>query len=389
MTQPTRFPTLALTVISACLLAACGSGGGKAPAAAPTPTPKTEAPKTEQATPQVKQQAETPKTATLANPPKTAQPPANNPADTPKVSAPKTEQTAPQAKQQAETPKAATPAEPPKAEQPQTTVPAPTQPPVNNPPADTPKVPAPQAETPEVAPQPPAPPAPVETDRDVFQRLSLENRYGVVDASVLRMVLPDNGHIDVELVQAKDSFLGKQIDTLRDSNGKLIGYYGYAALNLPQKNDYDGSYDSAQSEYHHLQHADSSLMRRPVADSDINYRGHMYYNYASHPADFLQADVSATYHGRDKTMSMMMHDQSGGMWTLHQDRSPRSSERVAVDERGSVGGHLFFHAQSGGRPTINGHFNGGFYGTNGSVLTGRAAHEGSNAWQGVVGATAQ
>lgn len=346
MTQSTRFPTLALTVISACLLAACGGGGGKAPSAAPTPTPQAEAPKTEQTAPQVKQQAETPKTAT--------------------------------------------PAEPPKAEQPQTTVPEPTQPPVNNPPADTPKVPAPQAEAPEVAPQPPAPPAPLETDRDVFQRLSLENRHGVVDASVLRMVLPENGrNIDVALVQAKDSFLGKQIDTLRDSTGKLIGYYGYAALNLPQKNDYDGSYDSAQTEYHHLQHADSSLMQRPVSDGEISYRGNMYYHYTSHPAEFLQADVSATYHGRDKTMSMMMHDQSGGMWTLHQDRSPRSSERVAVDERGSVGGHLFFHAQNGGRPMLNGHFSGGFYGANGSVLTGRAAHEGSNAWHGVVGATAQ
>lgn len=329
MTQSTRFPhALALTAMCA-LLAACGSGGGNAPSAAPTPTPQTEAPQTEQATPQVNPQTETPATPTPS-----------------------------------------TPAEPPKATQPQTESPKPSQPPVEKP-------------------QPEAP-APVETDRDVFQRLSLENRHGVVDASVLRMVLPENGrNIDVALVQAKDSFLGKQIDTLRDSTGKLIGYYGYAALNLPQKNDYDGSYDSAQTEYHHLQHADSSLMQRPISDGEISYRGNMYYHYTSHPAEFLQADVSATYHGRDKTMSMMMHDQSGGMWTLHQDRSPRSSERVAVDERGSVGGHLFFHAQNGGRPMLNGHFSGGFYGANGSVLTGRAAHEGSNAWHGVVGATAQ
>lgn len=342
MTQATHFPlTLALTAMSALLLAACGSGGGKTPHTNPTPTPQAETPKTEPAAPKVNQQAETPKT-----PPTQAEPPASTP--------------------------------------------KPSQPPVNNPPVDHPDAPTPQPETPQIAPQPPTPPTPVDTDRNVFQRLSLENRHGVVDASVLRMVLPENSrHIDVELVQTKDSFLGKQIDTLRDSSGKLIGYYGYAALSLPQKNDYDGSYDSAQTEYHHLQHADSSLMQRPVTDGDIRYRGHMHYHYTSHPADFLQADVSATYHGRDKTMSMMMHDQSGGMWTLHQDRSARSSERITVEERGSVGGHLFFHAQNGGRPMLNGHFSGGFYGTNGSVLTGRASHEGSNAWQGVVGATAQ
>ncbi|WP_165089898.1 hypothetical protein [Neisseria yangbaofengii] len=357
--------TFPLTILSICLLAACGGGGAKSPSAAPTPTPSAQSPE------KIGQAAK-------------SETPNHEPADKPSVPAsPDTDAVQPDH-----------PVQPPvkmQPEEPKTDI-KPSQP-------DQPKVEtnAPQSDRPEVktnAPQPDrpeeqAPQTAVERDQDVFSRLNLENRHGLLLDNTLKMVFNDQGKtVEIELIQPQDQFIRKDIRTLRDSNGKITGYYGFAAVNYPKMNDY-GEYEGAEIVYHYLQSADESQMRRPVSDNEISYRGNMYYHYTDSPTDFLNADVTAKYYGGSKTLSMMIHDNKGGLWELHQDRSPKSPLRVSVGERGDVGGHLFFHDNSGNRPVLNGTFSGGFYGANGSVLTGKANHDGKNAWQGVIGAVAQ
>ena len=341
-----------LTILSICLLAACGGGGANSPSAAPTPTPPAQSPE------KIGQAAK-------------SETPNHEPADKPSVPAsPNTDAVQPDH-----------PVQPPvkmQPEEPKTDI-KPSQP-------DQPKV---EANTQRNRPEEQAPQTAVESDQDVFSRLSLENRHGLLLDKTLKMVFNDQGKtVEIELIQPQDQFIQKDIRTLRDSNGKITGYYGFAVVNHPKMNDY-GEYEGTEIVYHYLQSADESQMRRPVSDNEISYRGNMYYHYTDSPTDFLNADVTAKYYGGSKTLSMMIHDNKGGLWELHQDRSPKSPLRVSVGERGDVGGHLFFHDNSGNRPVLNGTFSGGFYGANGSVLTGKANHDGKNAWQGVIGAVAQ
>ena len=334
-------PKRALSLLAICLLAACGGGGGGSPSTAPTPTPQTH-----------------------------TTPAPQNPA----------------------------------AEQPQHN--APTQP-EPTPPTHQPEEPAAPDVQPDAAPKPPsaetdtpAQPAPdvsaevpkLSADEQTFQYLSLDSlstKDGIQGHSLMKLVLEDQGRtVEVALLDNQNSFFKKDIQTLRDSKGNLVGYYGFAAVHQPLKNGY-GEYDGSSQHYFFLQSADETKLKRPDSFGDIQYRGNMLYHYTDHPTDLMKADVQATYHGKDNTLSMMMHDDRGGEWSLHQERHYKSSPRVAVDERGTVGGHLFYAGQQGGNPIFNGTFSGGFYGENGSVLTGKAEHSGSNAWQGVVGAVAR
>lgn len=348
--QKNLLKTFPLTVLSICLLAACG-GGSKSPSTAPTLTPPAQSPE-KMVLPSP--QSETPNSESSNNPSSPAAP--NTDADQP---------VQPPVKVQPEEPKADT--KPSQPEQPKAD-------------SNTAQPEQPKEKKPQAA---------VESDRDVFNRLSLENRHGLLLDNTLKMVFNDQDKkVEIELVQPQDQFIQKEISTLRDSNGKITGYYGFAAVNQPKMNDY-GEYEGSEIVYHYLQSADESQMRRPVSDNEISYRGNMYYHYTDSPTDYLKADVTAKYYGGSKTLSMMIHDDNGGLWELHQERSAKSSVRIPVGERGDVGGHLFFHDNSGNRPVLNGTFSGGFYGENGSVLTGKANHDGKNAWQGVIGAAAQ
>ncbi|MDO5073881.1 MAG: hypothetical protein Q4D63_05710 [Neisseria animaloris] len=252
---------------------------------------------------------------------------------------------------------------------------------------DSPKVDTPQAEKTELDKlQQPLAQSP--NDKEVFERLVPYAKNGVVDGNLVKLVLKDN-HQKIELdVLTPHSFAGTpEIETLRDSAGALVGYYGYARVAEQKQDFYKEKYAILHNLY--LQDADRSLQQLPVGLGNINYNGKMLYQYHvdSRP---LEARVSATYYVNEKKLQMNIHDHEGGLWTLHQDRRARSSNRVEVNEDGSVGGHLFFHNDQGGKPILNGNFTGGFYGKNGSVLTGRASYEHrEDGWEGVIGAAAE
>ena len=339
--QNNLLKTIPLTVLGIFLLAACGGGGGKSPKTAPTPIPQT--PQVQ--SPQPQTESQTPDTEAAGQLPQPSAPNPNKPV-APNV-----------------------PAKP----------------------DDNPPQPPEQPDTGKVQPgQPKAePPKADENAHDILNKLSLETRHGLVTDNTLKMVFNDQRKtVEIDLIRPEDRFIQNNIHTLRDSTGKVTGYYGFTAVNHPIRNDY-GEFDGSKVIYHYLQSADAAEMRRPVTDGEISYRGNMYYHYHDTPTDFLTAEVSAKYYGGSKTMSMQIHDDNGGVWTLQQERNPRSSARVNVEESGHVGGHLFFRDNEGNRPVFNGNFTGGFYGANGSVLTGKANHEGKNAWEGVIGAVAQ
>ncbi|EGY51696.1 outer membrane lipoprotein A [Neisseria shayeganii 871] len=127
----------------------------------------------------------------------------------------------------------------------------------------------------------------------------------------------------------------------------------------------------------------------------VQYRGTMYYHY--HDNQPQTADVLATYRGSDKTLAMKI-DGSGDngvrTWYLggfgNTVRRGSSNLSVPVSDNGKVSGTLWLD-NTGGRDARlkpDGHFDGGFYGTQGEVLTGKASNEGGEKWEGVIGATA-
>ncbi|UOP04775.2 hypothetical protein [Conchiformibius kuhniae] len=255
---------------------------------------------------------------------------------------------------------------------------------------------------------PAAPPADMgnakPSDQEVFARLSLYNTQGgVLTTDALKLTLPENGkEISIALLKPNEQFIGKPaIHTLRDAEGRLLGYYGHATANHINRDPYTGEITGNSPQAYYVQHMDERSLTRPAAAHDIRYSGKMYFRYPDNsPLATQTASVQATYHGSDKTLSMeLIADRhSANRWYLFdqrdkyaQDGSRRQrSDRVAVDADGRVSGHLLFD-ENGTREKLipNGHFIGGFYGKNGGVLSGRAVNEGGHGekWEGVLGAT--
>lgn len=255
------------------------------------------------------------------------------------------------------------------------------------PPAEKPQIGRPQVNQPKIE-KPQQLPIQSLNDKNVFNRLSLYDKNGVIDGNLIKLIF-NNDNKKIELtVLSPHSFVGApKIETLRDGTGALVGYYGYAKVSEQNKNIDKEDYSTLHDFY--LQGVDQSLQQRPVGVGDIKYSGKMLYQYDV-DSSLLEARVSAIYHTGEKKMSMDIHDNSGGVWNLHQDKMVRSSNHVNVNEGGSVGGYLFFKNNQGDRPKFNGNFSGRFYGKDGSVLTGRASYEDrENGWEGVIGATAE
>ena len=360
--KPTSKLTL-LAVLTASLLSACSSGGGKAPAPMPAPEvipPKDEQPK--QPAPEVV-------------PPKDEQP--KQPA--PEVVPPK-----------AEEPKQPAPEViPPKAEEPKQPAPEVIPPKAEEPKQPAPEVIPPKAEEPkQPAPKPEPKPNP---DQEVFNRLSLQTKDGVVLENLFKLVLRE-GTKKIELdVVPPHSFTGTpKIETLRDIDGTLVGYYGYARVS-EQKEDKLRDEQYAADRHFFIQYADSHQLQQPAGLSDIRYQGKMFYQYKNYPNNAEEATVNALYSVANKTLGMTIVSDKDGAWTLHQGRE-RSSPALASVTEGRVAGHLMFSGNGKDTETRlmpDGVFVGGFYGKNGSVLTGKAHFDDKEkGWEGVVGATA-
>ena len=366
--KPTSKLTL-LAVLTASLLSACSSGGGKAPAPMPAPEvipPKDEQPK--QPAPEViPPKAEEPKQpAPEVIPPKAEEP--KQPA--PEVIPPK-----------AEEPRQPAPEViPPKAEEPEKPAPE-----VIPPQAEEPKQPAPEVVPPKAEEPKPNP------DQEVFNRLSLQTKDGVVLENLFKLVLRE-GTKKIELdVVPPHSFTGTpKIETLRDIDGTLVGYYGYARVS-EQKEDKLRDDQYAADRHFFIQYADSHQLQQPAGLSDIRYQGKMFYQYKNYPNNAEEATVNALYSVANKTLGMTIVSDKDGAWTLHQGRE-RSSPALASVTEGRVAGHLMFSGNGKDTETRlmpDGVFVGGFYGKNGSVLTGKAHFDDKEkGWEGVVGATA-
>ncbi|KPN74127.1 hypothetical protein AKG43_04150 [Neisseria sp. 74A18] len=193
--------------------------------------------------------------------------------------------------------------------------------------------------------------------------------------------------IELDIIQPHHFTGQPQIETLRDIEGALVGYYGYARVAEQRLDDNREQY--AVDHHYFMQYADPTLMKRPVGLENITYNGKMLYQYKAYPNKPSEADVEAVYSGMDKTLKMTITSREDGVWKLHQDRTPKSPAFVNVDERGNVAGNLMFLSNESTKVVPDGHFIGGLYGKNGSVLNGRAfSEQRDKEWQGVVGATA-
>lgn len=306
----------------------------------------------------------------------------------------------PSAPQNSDAAKPSAPAAPNQPEVAKPSVPAPSQPEVAKPSAPA----APNQ--PEVA-KPSVPAAPsqpevakpvVPSDQEVFSRLNLYGvNQGITGGDVLKLTLKDGKNISLDLLQGKDSFNGEPfVRTFRDADGRLLGYLAHANVNHIFIDRYGEEANDIQSYY--LQHIDDSSLKRPAVANDVRYSGKMYFHYPkSAPLQTQTASVQAMYHGSDKTLSMeLISDKHGAnRWYLFDQREARNpntgvprSERVKVDDDGRVTGHLLFD-ENGTREKLrpNGYFIGGFYGKNGSVLSGKAVNEYGEKWEGVLGAT--
>lgn len=258
---------------------------------------------------------------------------------------------------------------------------------------ETPKV-APNPDVPETPKAPELPkPSQDELDKQNVARLNLqniENHSGFEPSEYLALSLKDKV-ITFDLLPDKTDLRKRtpqiEVETLRDSAGQLVAYYGVAKINETGKT---GKHEADNSLHRniafYLQNAID--MKLPETAMDLKYSGKMFYNYAGVDDETLKADVQASYHGADKTMSMEVFGEGaeqGKAWVLHSLQASKLKERVAVNEDGSVFGNLM-NKDSVGKTTLAAKFNGGFYGENGSVLSGKLEKSGGNL-QGVLGAT--
>lgn len=256
---------------------------------------------------------------------------------------------------------------------------------------------------PEAEPKPEAQPIPPLSQQDLdlntFQKLSVRIKGGIESNHLTHLVLDAEGkNIQLKILHPDANFVGQPlIETLRGHNGRLIGYYGHAAVSREIRNEYNNQPEGAALHLLYLQDADNALLKRPEGLADLHYRGTMYYHYPRVSNEMLEAPVTAVYHGGNKTLAMQI-DGSGRdgvqIWHLGplSSLAPRGSKELAVPVRddGSVGGWLWLDTQGGpdARLKRDAQFTGGLYGEHGEVLTGQAQGVSGEIWEGVIGATA-
>ncbi|MDH2999122.1 hypothetical protein A1D22_04495 [Pasteurellaceae bacterium LFhippo2] len=181
--------------------------------------------------------------------------------------------------------------------------------------------------------------------------------------------------LDSATMQMKRS----EVETLRDSQGKIVGYYGYGIVE--QEN---ASIFADSNNFHYLIVNGKDTKERPIEmNHNMTYQGKMFYRYSNEPKDVLSATVNAAYNADEKQVSMNIKgaDQE---WILKgEDESPN----VDVEDNMILGELYTKDGQA------NGDFDGEFLGKQGEVIIGVAGfvdHENpKQSWEGVVGAKAE
>ncbi|QIW16251.1 hypothetical protein A4G20_07850 [Pasteurellaceae bacterium RH1A] len=224
-------------------------------------------------------------------------------------------------------------------------------------------------------------------DQEVLKELSLDHEA----QPYLTLTLNDDKKVALALAKADDKLnhiTRDKVETLRDSQGNLVGYYGYALVNhLKQNEDEPDKFEGLAPKDYYLFSADERQKHRPETQATLHYEGKMFYRYNEDNLTPKTAEVFAQYKGENKTASMWIKD-GANRWYLTENRvgNLKAAQReVDVSEDGVFSGHLL-HDKTGEatKVTPDGNFVGGFYGSQGDVLVGEA--NGLN-WKGVVGAT--
>ncbi|MDH2998972.1 hypothetical protein A1D22_03735 [Pasteurellaceae bacterium LFhippo2] len=217
------------------------------------------------------------------------------------------------------------------------------------------------------------------SDSNVFSNFT--KRGGINDTNdYITLNLVDK-NITLAVVEPKDpksknNLSNSHLETLRDNNGHLMGYYGYAALSRETENDTVSDGKTLAYRYLPLLEMDHN---QPTTQptTNIQYQGKMYYHYTEIPAQALEASVRANYIAETKKLTMDITGTRNGddYWQL---------KATEVSKDGNVVGRLFTDK------TASGEFDGKIYGLKGELLIGNAKNEDSNDrtknWQGVLGA---
>ncbi|MDG6370481.1 hypothetical protein [Glaesserella parasuis] len=220
------------------------------------------------------------------------------------------------------------------------------------------------------------PPSQQLSDQDIWQGFSKNGGY--YDANNWVSITLEGKEIKLAPVSGSHSNNSK-MNTLRDADGNLVGYYGYATLNKIKENQYKPGEKDVERKYMALLEAREEAKTLPT--HDLSYQGKMYYALNAAPEQAKEANVTATYRHMNKSILINIYDVDGNNLTTNQTN---------VSENGSIFTKLYL--MDGKPKKVAGQFDGGLYGKNGEILLGKAKNEDitkkENNWEGVIGATA-
>ena len=217
------------------------------------------------------------------------------------------------------------------------------------------------------------------SDKAIFEKIG--NTGGVWDSSNwVKLNLSGN---EIELAPA-DGVTSRPenqaIHTLRNSDGELLGYYGYATVSKVTPDPNRPDENNVKYKHLALKEIDESQMIQPSVD--MEYSGTMYYAFENAQVQALEADVQARYSSEKKQIIIDIYGIKEHLGTDY------TSLPTNVDSDGIIVTKLYSMSNTKEK---TGEFIGGLYGKRGEVLLGKAYNEDSNnsqkAWRGVVGAT--
>ncbi|MDE3966415.1 hypothetical protein NUQ40_09370 [Glaesserella parasuis] len=218
------------------------------------------------------------------------------------------------------------------------------------------------------------PPSQQLSDQDIWQGFSKNGGY--YDANNWVSITLEGKEIKLAPVSGSHSNNSK-MNTLRDADGNLVGYYGYATLNKIKENQYKPGEKDVERKYMALLEAREEAKTLPT--HDLSYQGKMYYALNAAPEQAKEANVTATYRHMNKSILINIYDVNGNNLTTNQTN---------VSENGSIFTKLYL--MDGKPKKVAGQFDGGLYGKNGEILLGKAKNEvipkKEIIWEGVIGA---
>ncbi|MDG6330074.1 hypothetical protein, partial [Glaesserella parasuis] len=166
------------------------------------------------------------------------------------------------------------------------------------------------------------PPSQQLSDQDIWQGFSKNGGY--YDANNWVSITLEGKEIKLAPVSGSHSNNSK-MNTLRDADGNLVGYYGYATLNKIKENQYKPGEKDVERKYMALLEAREEAKTLPT--HDLSYQGKMYYALNAAPEQAKEANVTATYRHMNKSILINIYDVNGNNLTTNQTN---------VSENGSI-----------------------------------------------------